>query len=212
MNLTGDPSHDYFIDGFTEELIAQLGHRGADRAGVLVTPRQCSTRMPGAAPPIGELRVDYLVEGSVRVGGNVRITAQLIETRGETHRAHSYDRENNNCLSVQTEVAAEIAVALTGELFRRRRTMRRPGVPRRLRGDSPAASIGTARVPGIQTAIAFYDQALGHDPGFGRAHSARARAPCRSRSTTPAATRCARPATGPDGPWRSTPTTPTRGW
>ena len=60
------------------------------------------------AADIGEaLRVDYLVEGSVRVGGDrVRITAQLIETRGETHLwAHSYDREYSNCLAVQTEVA-----------------------------------------------------------------------------------------------------------
>ena len=96
-NLTGDPSHDYFIDGFTEELIAQLGHRCADRVGVLArTSAMLYKDARRGAADIGEaLRVDYLVEGSVRVGGNrVRITAQLIETRGETHLwAHSYDRE-----------------------------------------------------------------------------------------------------------------------
>ena len=180
-NLTGDPSHDYFIDGFTEELIAQLGHRCADRVGVLArTSAMLYKDVRRGAADIGEaLRADYLVEGSMRVGGSrVRITAQLIETRGETHLwAHSYDREYRNCLSIQTEVAAEIAVALTGELF------------------PPAANDTPTRVPGayeayltgrfhwhrsgpvgIQTAIAFYDQALAHDPGFGRAHSARARA------------------------------------
>ncbi len=137
-NLTGDPSHDYFIDGFTEELIAQLGHRCADRVGVLArTSAMLYKDVRRGAADIGEaLRVDYLVEGSVRVGGNrVRITAQLIETRGETHLwAHSYDREYSNCLAVQSEVAAEIAVALERELFPPRRGGSADARPRRARG------------------------------------------------------------------------------
>ena len=82
-NLTGNPSHDYFIDGFTEELIAQLGHRCADRVGVLArTSAMLYKDTRRGAADIGEaLRVDFLVEGGVRVGGNrVRIAAQLIET------------------------------------------------------------------------------------------------------------------------------------
>ena len=66
----------------------------------------------------------------------MRITAQLIETRGETHLwAHSYDREYRNCLSVQTEVAAEIAVALDAASCSRRRgrARRRPASPARTR-------------------------------------------------------------------------------
>ena len=182
MNLTGDPSHDYFIDGFTEELIAQLGHRCADRVGILArTSAMLYKDARRGAADIGEaLRVDYLVEGSVRLGGDrVRITAQLIETRGETHLwAHSYDRDYGNCLAVQAEVAAEIAVELTRELF----------------PPPPAAAVST-RVPGaheayligrfhwnrpgsigLRTAVAYFDQALAIDPGFGRAHSSRARA------------------------------------
>ena len=181
MNLTGDPSHDFFIDGFTEELIAQLGHRCADRVGVLArTSAMLYKDARRGAADIGEaLRVDHLIEGSVRVGGDrVRITAQLIETRGETHLwAHSYDREYRNCLSVQTEVAAEIAVALERELF----PPPANETPTRVPGAYEAYLTGRfhwhrSGPVGIQTAIAFYDQALGHDPGFGRAHSARARA------------------------------------
>ncbi len=180
-NLTGDPAHDYFIDGFTEELIAQLGHRCADRVGVLArTSAMLYKDVHRGAADIGEaLRVDYLVEGSVRVGGDrVRITAQLIETRGETHLwAHSYDRDYRNCLSIQTEVAAEIAVALTTELF----PPAPSDTPTRVPGAYEAYLTGRfhwnrSGPVGIQTAIAFYDQALGHDPGFGRAHSSRARA------------------------------------
>jgi TolB-like protein/tetratricopeptide (TPR) repeat protein len=181
MNLTGDPSHDFFIDGFTEELIAQLGHRCADRVGVLArTSAMLYKDARRGAADIGEaLRVDFLVEGSVRVGGSrVRITAQLIETRGETHLwAHSYDREYSNCLAVQADVAAEIAVALTDELF----PPPPSATPTRVPGAYEAYLTGRfhwhrSGPVGLQTAIAFYDQALGHDPGFGRAHSARARA------------------------------------
>ena len=200
-NLTGDPSHDYFIDGFTEELIAQLGHRCADRVGVLArTSAMLYKDVRRGAADIGEaLRVDYLVEGSVRVGGNrVRITAQLIETRGETHLwAHSYDREYRNCLSVQTEVAAEIAVALTRELFP---PARRATAPTRVPGAHEAyltgrfhwnrpGPVGLRRPPSPTT--------IRRSPTIpaSAAPIRRARAPtCRWRSTTSMptpATRCA---------------------
>jgi TolB-like protein/Tfp pilus assembly protein PilF len=181
MNLTSDPSHDYFIDGFTEELIAQLGHRCADRVGVLArTSAMLYKDARRGAADIGEaLRVDYLVEGSVRAGGDcVRITAQLVETRGETHVwAHSYDREYRNCLSVQTEVAAEIAAALQRELF----PPPVAAVPTRVPGAYEAYLTGRFHwnrpgPVGLRTAVTYFDQALGHDPGFGRAHSSRARA------------------------------------
>lgn len=180
-NLTGDAAHDHFIDGFTEELIAQLGHHSADRIGVLArTSAMLYKDARRGAADIGEaLRVDYLVEGSVRIAGDrVRITGQLIETRGETHLwAHSYDRESGNGLAVQTEVAQEMAGAVIRELF------------------PPAAATGRSRVPGayedyltgrfhwhrsgpvgLRDAIAFYDRALAQDPDFSRAHSSRARA------------------------------------
>ena len=180
-NLTGDPSHDYFIDGFTEELIAQLGHRCADRVGVLArTSAMLYKDARRGAADIGEaLRVDFLVEGSVRVGGNrVRITAQLIETRGETHLwAHSYDREYGNCLAVQSEVAAEIAVELKRELF----PPAQAAVPTRVPGAHEAYLTGRFHwnrpgSVGLRTAVTYFDQAVAIDPGFGRAHSSRARA------------------------------------
>ncbi len=181
MNLTGDPSHDHFIDGFTEELIAQLGHRCANRVGVLArTSAMLYKDARRGAADIGEaLRVDYLVEGSVRVGGTcVRITAQLIETRGETHLwAHSYDREYVDCLTVQSEVAAEIARTVQRELF-----PPAPAVaPTRLPGAHEAYLTGRFHwnrpgPTGLRTAVTYFDQALAIDPAFSRAHSSRARA------------------------------------
>src|SRR5262245_50768985 len=116
VNLSGESGRDYFSDGLTEEMIAQLGRLCATRIGVLArTSAMLYKNVNRGAADIGEaLRADYLVEGSVRVAGDrVRITAQLIETAGETHLwADSYDRELSNGLVVQTEVAAEIARTL----------------------------------------------------------------------------------------------------
>jgi TolB-like protein len=138
-NLSDDPSQDYFSDGLTEEMIAQLGRRCGSRIGVLArTSSMLYKNASRGAGDIGEaLRADYLVEGSVRrEGDRVRITAQLIETGGETHVwAESYDRQLADCLAVQMEVASEIAHALSYELLptasARRRERGTPGPTRR---------------------------------------------------------------------------------
>ena len=109
-----------FGDGLTQELIAQLAHRCADRIGVLArTSAMLYKDARHRAGDIGDaMRVDYLVEGSVRLSEDrIRVTAQLIEARGETHRwAHAYDRPRADDFTNQTEVATEIAQAL-GQLL-----------------------------------------------------------------------------------------------
>ncbi len=86
--MTADAAQEYFSDGLTEEMIAQLGSLCRGRIGVLA--RWSSMAFKGTtcrAREIGEaLRADYLLEGSVRrEGDRVRITARLIETVEETH-------------------------------------------------------------------------------------------------------------------------------
>jgi serine/threonine protein kinase/tetratricopeptide (TPR) repeat protein len=110
-NLSRDPEQDYFADGMTEELITDLGKVGALR----VTSRTSVMQYKGtlkAVPEIGkELGVDALVEGSVlQSGGRVRITAQLIDARTDRHVwAESYERDMQNVLPLQDEVARAIA-------------------------------------------------------------------------------------------------------
>src|ERR1044071_7053047 len=87
-NLRGDPGQEYFSDGLTEEMILQLGR--LCRGRIAVISRSSSNVFKGSsrrAREIGEvLRADYLLEGSVRrEADRVRITAQLVETRGEAH-------------------------------------------------------------------------------------------------------------------------------
>jgi TolB-like protein/DNA-binding winged helix-turn-helix (wHTH) protein/Tfp pilus assembly protein PilF len=112
-NLTGDPGQDYFSDGLTEEMIAQLGRLDPSHFGVIArTSVMRYKHSPERLDQIArELGVHYVLEGSVRRdAGRVRITAQLIQTKDQTHLlSREYDRELANLLTVQDEIAREIA-------------------------------------------------------------------------------------------------------
>jgi len=110
-NLSGEPGQEYFADGMTEALTADLAQIRALR----VVSRTSVMRYKGVSRPLPEiareLRVDALVEGSVmRSGDRVRITAQLIEAATDMHLwAKSYERDLSDILALQSEVARAIA-------------------------------------------------------------------------------------------------------
>jgi serine/threonine protein kinase/TolB-like protein/DNA-binding winged helix-turn-helix (wHTH) protein len=110
-NLSGDPQQEYFADGMTEALIAELGQIGSLR----VISRTSVMQYKGAKKPLPqiarELNVDAVIEGSVfRVGDRVRITAQLIGVAPERHLwARNYERDLRDVLSLQGEIARTIA-------------------------------------------------------------------------------------------------------
>ena len=113
QNLTGDSAQEYFSDGFTEEMITQLGKLDPQHLGVIA--RTSIMTYKAVNKPLAEiaheLGVQYVLEGSVRRdSGKVRISAQLIQAGDQTHLwARDYDRELNNLLVLQTEIAEEIA-------------------------------------------------------------------------------------------------------
>lgn len=113
QNLTGDPGQDFFSDGFTEEMITQLGHLDPAHLGVIARTSAMHYRDTklGVGAIARELGVQYVVEGSVRRAGNrIRISAQLIQARDQTHLwAQNYDREGRDILDVQSQVASAIA-------------------------------------------------------------------------------------------------------
>src|SRR5713101_4028627 len=110
-NLSHDPEQEYFAEGMTEALITTLAKIGELR----VVSRTSIMLYKGVRKPLREiardLEVDTVVEGTVlRVGRRVRITAQLIDARGEAHLwAESYERDLRNVLALQAEVAQAIA-------------------------------------------------------------------------------------------------------
>lgn len=111
QNFSGDPAQDYFADGMTEELTADLSKIRAVR----VISRTSAMRYKGAnksLPEIArELSVDGIIEGSVqRVGDRVKITAQLIHAPSDTHVwAESYEGNLGDVLALQDDVARSIA-------------------------------------------------------------------------------------------------------
>ncbi len=113
LNLSGDEDQDYFSDGLTEELTTQLGRLNPERLGVIA--RTSAMRYKGTtetAEQIGrQLRVNYLLEGSVRrAATRVRIAAQLIQVSDQTHVwAESYERDLGDILALQSDVARAVA-------------------------------------------------------------------------------------------------------
>ena len=110
-NLTGDTEQEYFADGMTEALIANLGKIGA----LQVRSRTSIMQYKDARKPLPEiareLNVEAVVEGSVmRVADQVRITAQLIDAPTDTHLwADSYERDLRDILALLSDVARTIA-------------------------------------------------------------------------------------------------------
>ncbi len=110
-NFSGDPAQEFFADGMTEALIAELGEIGSLR----VISRTSVMQYKGAKKPLPqiarELNVDAVIEGSVfRVGDRVRITAQLIGVGPERHLwAQNYERDLRDVLTVQGEIARNVA-------------------------------------------------------------------------------------------------------
>jgi len=120
-NLSNNPEQEFFSDGLTEEMITQLGSLDPERLGVVARTTAMRYKRTGKSTEriAEELKVDYIVEGSVRrEGERVRITAQLIQARDETHLwAETYERELSGVLAIQNEVAQQIAGALALELL-----------------------------------------------------------------------------------------------
>jgi len=119
-NLSGDPSQDYFADGLTETLIAEL----ARLHGLRVISRTSAMHCKGARIPIPqiarELDVDAAVEGSVVCSGDrVRITARLVDARQDaTLWSRPYDYHVRDVLKWQADVAAAITAEIHATVSR----------------------------------------------------------------------------------------------
>ena len=120
-NLTGDPEQEYFAEGMTEELIMQLGRLNPRKLGVIAftSAMQYKHTRKGIDQIGNQLDVDFVVEGSVRRGGErVRIAAQLVKVSDQSHLwAEAYNRTLEDVITIQTDVAKRVARSLEVELL-----------------------------------------------------------------------------------------------
>src|SRR5215472_11088122 len=117
-NLSQEPGQEYFVDGMTDELIANLSKIRSLR----VASRTSIAHLKGTKktlPEISrELNVDAVVEGSVsRVGNKIRIRAELTRAVNDEHLwAASYSTNLSDVLGVQAEMAEQIATEIDRHL------------------------------------------------------------------------------------------------
>jgi TolB-like protein/DNA-binding winged helix-turn-helix (wHTH) protein len=172
QNLTGDLGQDFFSDGFTEEMITQLGHLDPAHLGVIARTSAMHYRDTklGVDAIARELGVQYVIEGSVRRAGNrIRISAQLIQARDQTHLwAQNYDREGRDVLDVQSQVAIAIAEQIEQKLTPETslRFARSTPVDLEAYDDYLQGRYFWNRrdKPGLQKAVQYLEQAVAKDP------------------------------------------------
>jgi len=170
-DMSPERDQEYLSDGIAEELLNLL----AKTPDLRVISRSSAFSYKGKQiklPDVArELNVAHILEGSVRKDGNrIRITAQLIEARSDTHLwSETYDRALDDIFAIQDDIAGIVVAQLKATLLGETRRGREP--------DSEAYALslqarylgrlGTAE--GHEQSIALYQQALAIDPHFASA-------------------------------------------
>ena len=176
QNMSGNLEQEYFADGMVEEIITALSRI----RWLFVIARNSSFTYKGRVVDIKqvgrELGVRYVLEGSIRKGGDrVRITAQLIDAITGTHVwTGRYDRDISDVFAVQDEIAASVAGAIEPALAdaEQQRVLRKP--PKSLdaweayqRGVWHFNKYAPAE---NEIALGFFCQAIQLDPNFAPGH------------------------------------------
>ena len=176
-SLSGDPSQEYFADGMTDELIATLGQISAlhviSRTSVMSYKR---ARKP--LPEIArELNVDAVVEGTVmRSGGEVRITAQLIDARADKHLwSETYQGDLRDTLTLQNKVARAIANQVqVNVIVQEQATLKSSQAldPEAFEAYLKGRYFWNKRTAeGLKLARDYFDRAIARDPKYAKAYS-----------------------------------------
>jgi adenylate cyclase len=182
-NMSAAPDQEYFSDGITEDTITEL----ARFSELMVIARNSSFQYKGKAIDVRqigrELGVRYVVEGSVRRDADqVRITAQLVETRDGAHRwGERYDRELKDVFALQDEITRTIVAVVASHVTSAEveRTLLKPPATWAAY-DYYLRAIGSyrtfhrpVRIEAVYETRRRLDQCLAIDPNYARAHALR---------------------------------------
>jgi TolB-like protein/DNA-binding winged helix-turn-helix (wHTH) protein len=176
-SLSGDASQDYFADGMTDALIADLGQISALRV-ISRTSVMMYKHVRKPLPEIArELNVEAVVEGTVlRSGERVRITAQLIQVPNEKHLwAQSYEGDLKDTLALQNSVARAIAEQIQVTLNPQEEAALKKSKP--LNAEAYEAYLkgryfwNKRTREGLVKATDYFHHAIDTDPDYARAYS-----------------------------------------
>jgi len=176
-NLSGDKEQDYFADGMTDDLIANL----AKIRSLRVISRSTAMAYKGTHKPLPqiatELNVDAVVEGTVmRVGNRVRITAELVQVSTDQHLwADTYESPIGDVLALQNRVSSaivdEIRINLTKE--DKERLAQKPSVSPEAYEDYLKGRYywNKRSGDGFEKAIGYFEDATRKDPQYALAYA-----------------------------------------
>jgi TolB-like protein/Flp pilus assembly protein TadD len=177
LDLSGDGDTSHFCDGITEDVITALSSVRALRV-ISRTSVMHFRQAPRTIRDVARaLRVDMIVEGSVRrAGDRVRIAARLIDARSDAQVwADTYDRELSDIFRIQADVALQVAHALSPDL---------PDPERARLGQPATTELEAYRLylqgrhclfqfteQGIRQAIRHFERAAARDPRYALPHA-----------------------------------------
>ncbi len=177
-NLSGDPEQEYFSDGMTEEMILQLGRVQPDRLGVIarasaMTYKNSGKRVDQIAK---ELKVDYVLEGSVRREGNrVRVAAHLIDAQTQAQVwGEVYEQDGKDILLLQTDIARSVSQQIKLRLTPEQDS--KLAAVRPINQEAHEAYLkgrfywNKRTKDDLYTAISYFEQAAQIDPGYALAY------------------------------------------
>jgi len=113
-NMSRDPEHEFFADGMAEDIITSLSAISRMRVIARNSTLAYKESVRDLSRISRELSVRYVLEGSIRSGGNrLRISAQLIDAQDGSHIwAERFDRTVDDLFDIQDEITKEIVTAL----------------------------------------------------------------------------------------------------
>lgn len=183
-NMSNDPEEDYFSDGISEDILNHLTKIADLKVKSRTSTLQYKGTQKGMTEIGEELAVGNLVEGSVRrIGDKVRVVVQLVDAKTDVRLwSESYDREVKDVLSLQSEIAIEIADALRARLT--------DAELKNIKKESSQSTVAydyflkaregrfwfNGSKAELETILQMVDQAIKLDPNFSQAYALKARA------------------------------------
>ena len=176
-NLSGDPAQEYFADGMTEALTADLAQIGALRVISRTSVMQFKGTKKALPEIAGQLRVDAVVLGSVALSGRrMRITAELIRASTDQHLwAMTYERDLGDILDLQNEFARTIASEIQAKLTPQEQG--RLASKHAVKADAYEAYLkgryywNTFTPEALSKSIGYFDLAIKLDPNYAAAYA-----------------------------------------